>query len=414
MSRPPLGGWPVWGRPMVCLALGIFAPLLLVSTPLRFLAMTWLVVLILALWLFLVGAVVGAMTRASMPALSMVERLVRRWVAWFSPDPERLWLQWARESHHPALGRLYLERAVLLGGREAQFQEALVFLEGGLGPGGQAAAVQRLRRAALRGHPEAAFRLAEALRTGQGQVLGDAAEAQIWYQRSAAMGFGPAAAWLAQAHGIGDGVPVDEVKARHWGKVAAELQPHPPLSHNLLRHDAAPVDAFVQASAATLRRLETAADRVLAHRAGRWGLLLGGLFLGGLGLLVLGAFFWTGSSGLHHMPLLMLSPLVLMLGWQAWQLRRDRPRSGRDRLLEAAEAGDPEACHRLGLAYRQGSPGRPRDDLSAAAWFRRAADQGHREATRALSEAYLGGHGVLRDPREAARWAEAARRESTS
>lgn len=99
MSRPPLGGWPVWGRPMVCLALGIFAPLLLVSTPLRFLAMTWLVVLILALWVFLVGAVVGAMTRATMPALSMVERLVRRWVAWFSPDPERLWLQWARESH---------------------------------------------------------------------------------------------------------------------------------------------------------------------------------------------------------------------------------------------------------------------------------------------------------------------------
>ena len=259
-----------------------------------------------------------------------------------------------------------------------------------------------------------AFRLAEALRTGQGQVLGDAAEAQIWYQRSAAMGFGPAAAWLARAHGIGDGVPVDEAKARHWGKVAAELQPHPPLSHNLLRHDAAPVDAFVQASAATLRRLETAADRVLVHRAGRWGLLLGGLFLGGFGLFVLGAFFWTGSSGLHHMPLLMLSPLVLMLGWQAWQLRRDRPRSGRDRLLEAAEAGDPEACHRLGLAYRQGSPGRPLDDLSAAAWFRRAADQGHREAMRALSEAYLGGHGVLRDPREAARWAEAARRESTS
>ncbi len=32
----------------------------------------------------------------------------------------------------------------------------------------------------------------------------------------------------------------------------------------------------------------------------------------------------------------------------------------------------------------------------------------------ALAEAYLGGHGVLRDPRESARWAEAARRESTS
>jgi len=414
MSGPPLGGWPVWGRPMVCLALGTVAPLLLFPTPLRVLAMTWFVVLILVVWVFLVGAVVGAMTRASMPALSMVERLVRRWVAWFSPEPERLWLQWAREAHYPALGRLYLERAVRLGGREALFQEALVFLEGGLGPGGQGAGIQRLRQAAQRGHPEAAFRLAEALRTRQGHVLGDASEAQTWYQRSAAMGFGPAAAWLAQAHEVGDGVPVDEVKARHWARLAADLQPHPPPSHNLLRHDAAPVDAFVRASADTLRRMETAADRVLAYRTGRWGLFLGGLSLGGLGLFVVGTLFWTGSSGLHHMPLLMLTPLVLMLGWQAWQLRQDRPRSGRDRLREVAEGGDPEACHRLGLAYRQGSSARPRDDFSAALWFRKAADLGHREAMLALSEAYLGGHGVLRDRREAARWAEAAGRESTS
>ncbi len=399
---------------MAWLALAIFGPLLLLPTPLRVVAQGWLVLLTLATWVFLVGALVGAMTHASMPALSMVERLVRRWVAWCSPEPERLWLQWAREAHHPALGRLYLERAVLLGGREAQFQEALVFLEGGLGPGGQTAGVHRLRRAALRGHPEAAYRLAEALRTGQGQVLGDAAEAETWYQRSAALGFGPAAAWLARAHAVGDGVPVDETKARHWAQVAADLQPHPPLSHNLLRHDAAPVDAFVRASAATLQRLETAADRLISHRAGRWGLLLGGLFLGGLGLLVLGSFFWAGSSGLFHMPLLMLAPLLVMLGWQAWQLRKDRPRSGRDRLLEAAEAGDPEACHRLGLAYRQGSSTRPRDGYSAVLWFRKAAELGHREAMLALSEANLGGHGILRDAREAARWAEAARRESTS
>lgn len=414
MNPPSPGTWRVWGRPLVCLALLLFSPLLLFATPLPFLAMTWLVLLALATWVFLVGALVGAMAGASMPALSMLERLVRRWVAWFSPEPEQLWLQWARQAHHPALGRLYLERAVQQGGREAQFQEALVFLEGGLGPGGQVAGVQWLRRAALRGHPEAAFRLAEALRTGQGQVLGDATEAQTWYQRSAAMGFGPAAAWLAHAHEVGDGVEVDEAKARHWARIASDLQPHPPLSHNLLRHDAAPVDAFVRVSADTLHRLEMVADRLVARRTGRWGLFLGTVFLAGLGLFVVGSFFWVGSSGLHHMPLLMLSPLILMLAWQAWRLGQDRPRRGRDRLLEAAEAGDPEACHRLGLAYRQGGPDRPRDDLSAALWFRKAADQGHREAMLALSEAYLGGHGVLRDPREAARWAEAARRESTS
>jgi TPR repeat protein len=32
----------------------------------------------------------------------------------------------------------------------------------------------------------------------------------------------------------------------------------------------------------------------------------------------------------------------------------------------------------------------------------------------ALSDAFLGGHGLPRDPREAARWAKEARRESSS
>jgi TPR repeat protein len=110
----------------------------------------------------------------------------------------------------------------------------------------------------------------------------------------------------------------------------------------------------------------------------------------------------------------MLGPPALMLAWQAWRLRREGPRGGRDRLREAAEGGDPEACYRLGLAYRQGSARLPKDDLSAAVWFRRAAEAGHREAMAALGEAYLGGHGVMRDPREAARWAEASRREPAS
>lgn len=228
------------------------------------------------------------------------------------------------------------------------------------------------------------------------------------------MGYGPAAAWLAHAYGLGDGVPADEVRARRWSEQAERLRPHPELSRSVLRHDAAPEDPLVRLVARTVHGMESLAARGVEYRAGRWSLLLGALVLG---VALLGAFgwlIWAGSSSLFHLPLLMAASLLLLLGWQTRQLRADRPRSGRDRLLEAAGAGDPEACHRLGLAYRQGSPDRPRDDLSAALWFRKAADLGHREAMLALAEAYLGGHGVLRDPREAARWAEAARRESTS
>jgi TPR repeat protein len=100
-----------------------------------------------------------------------------------------------------------------------------------------------------------------------------------------------------------------------------------------------------------------------------------------------------------------------MLIWLAVSLRRDRPSGARDRLLEAAEAGDLEACYQVGLAFRQGDGQRLRDHLSAALWFRKAAEGGHRGAMVALAEAYLGGHGVLRDRREAAQWEEAARRE---
>ena len=52
--------------------------------------------------------------------------------------------------------------------------------------------------------------------------------------------------------------------------------------------------------------------------------------------------------------------------------------------------------------------------LGAALWFRKAAEGGHQGAMTELSRAYLGGHGVVRNAQEAARWAKAARRESTS
>ncbi len=328
--------WRTWGLPLAGLALILGGPLALLGTPLHALAMTWLGLIILALWWFLVASVLGAALQASMPPLALLERLVRRWVAWWSPEPERLWLQWARQAHHPALGRLFLDRAVGLGGREAQFQEALVFLEGGLGAGGQSAAVDRLRRAARRGHPEAAFRLAEALRQGLGTVLADPGEAEAWYQRAAGLGFGPAAAWLAHAYEAGDGVAADPAQAERWAAEVRRLAPHPPLSRSLLRHDAAPTDSLVRAAAATTRTLEGVADRMVARRTGRWVLLGVGTLLGGAALLWAGFLFWTGSAALFHLPLLMLAPPLLMLAWQALGLWRDRPKGGRDRLREAA------------------------------------------------------------------------------
>lgn len=407
-----------WAKGLAVLGLILFLPLLLLATPLAPLARAWQALLVLALLGAWVAANVATMDGARLPPLIWAEGRLRAWIARFAADPEGLWLHWARHAHHSQAARAYLDQAVRLGGAEALFQEALVLLEGGWGAGGHAGAPDRLRRAGLKGHGEAAFRLAEVLRTGQGGVRPEAAEAERWYLRAAALGHGPAAAWLAHAYACGDGVEADGAKAAMWASEARSREPHPAPSHSLLRHDAAPPDPLVRLGSASMEGIEAAADRVVGHAAGRRILLLGtaalaAVVLGGLGLL-----FWLGSGIFYHLPLIALAPLVLLMVWQTRQLRKDRPRTGRDRVAEAAAGGDPEACYQLGLAYRLGTrlgtSQRPKDDLTAALWFRRAAEAGHAGAMQAMAEAYLGGHGVLRDPREAARWTEAARRESTS
>ena len=401
------GSWRAWGLGIVSLLALLLGPLLLFPTPLRRLAEAWAGLLIAAFWLYAMATFVGLMARASTPPLALLERGLRLWVARFAPEPEALWLHWTRHAHHPDQAWWCLDRAVRLGGAEALFQEGLTYLEGGLGPGGAMAGVQRLERAARRGHPEAAFRYAEALRTGH-DLPADPVEATTWYRRSALGGFGPAAAWLARAFEAGDGLAADAEEARRWSEAAARLAPHPPLpavpcaTMRPRRIPRAPGGRLTG-------HVEAAADRVVARRTGRWILLLGTLLLAGGALATVAAFFWAGSSGLHHLPLLMLAPPVLLLGWQAWRLRREGPTRRRDRLREAAEAGDVEACYRLGLAFRKDDAHRPKDDLSAALWFRRAAEAGHREAMLALAEAYRGGHGVVRDPRAATRWEAAAR-----
>lgn len=405
--KPGLSPARMWAAPLTILGLALVSPLLLLATPLAPLASLWGHLLLLGGWVLLVLVLISRLAHVSSPPLVLLERGLRAWVARFAPDPEALWLQWARQAQDASLGRWYLERASRTGHPEPLFQEGLAWLEGGLGPGGVLLGVDRLRRAAEAGHAEAAFRLAEALRTGHGCAR-DAADAERWYRCSAAAGCGHAAAWLSHAYACGDGVGPDPDGARQWAEAAARLAPHPPLRRSPLRHDAAPEDPLVRLQGAAMEGLEAATDRFLTYRMGRGLLLLGTALLAAAFLFTVGAFFWAGSSLLYHLPLLMLAVPLLVLGWHAWRLRREGPARGRNRLREEAEGGDTEACYRLGLAYRQGGSGQVRDDLTAAMWFRRAAEAGHAGAMKALAEAYRGGHGVLRDARAAAHWEAAA------
>ena len=68
-----------------------------------------------------------------------------------------------------------------------------------------------------------------------------------------------------------------------------------------------------------------------------------------------------------------------------------------------AESGDPRAQLSLGMLYAYGR-GVPQDDAQAAAWFRKAADQGLAAAQRRLGAMYVLGQGVPQDDVEAHRW----------
>jgi len=57
----------------------------------------------------------------------------------------------------------------------------------------------------------------------------------------------------------------------------------------------------------------------------------------------------------------------------------------------AAAAGNPEACYRLGLLYARGH-GFLANLADAAAWYRRAAEQGHAAAQHQLSLLHLDGY----------------------
>ncbi len=77
-------------------------------------------------------------------------------------------------------------------------------------------------------------------------------------------------------------------------------------------------------------------------------------------------------------------------------------------LRQSAEGGGSAAQLMLGLAYRRGDGGLPKDAALAARWLEKAAVQGNAYAENELGDLYLEGAGVPKNPRLAADWWEKA------
>jgi hypothetical protein len=80
----------------------------------------------------------------------------------------------------------------------------------------------------------------------------------------------------------------------------------------------------------------------------------------------------------------------------------------RERLLESALKGDPEAQFELGKNYETGRIGLPKDIVQAEHWYRAAAEQGDPYAGASLGILYQFGKGVTADPVKALMWYEIA------
>ena len=76
-------------------------------------------------------------------------------------------------------------------------------------------------------------------------------------------------------------------------------------------------------------------------------------------------------------------------------------------LLEAANNGDAEAQHKLGLLYYVGQ-GVPQDYQEARKWFEKAAAQNNVDGQYSLGFLYSKGQGVPQDYQEARKWYEKA------
>jgi len=323
-----------------------------------------------------------------MRLLGWIEVQGRALASRFVKEPAATWLRWARQAHHGDVALACLDRAMAFGSDDARFEHALLEMEGFFGA---AEPALNLRRAAQAGHVEAMERLASCLRWGPGKER-NAEEAKAWLTRAAGAGFRPAAEALAKqldAEG-------DPTGAAHWRERAATLPPRT-IRAGLLK----PLesrDPVLRAQIAAGKAITTGFESLVRQPGAEpfFTAVLILLVLAGIAVVILASVLTFG------LPIIAILTYYLLFG------RRQRHTWRFRRLVDAAEAGDANAAFQLGSEYRTGMPGSMPDALSAAVWFRRAAERGHRPAMAALAEALRTGHGVRRDPAEAEIWALAA------
>lgn len=332
--------------------------------------------------------------------ISGFETMLLRTLVLWTPDPGATWLAWARRTTSMPRARAWIGFSAEEGHAEGRLQEALGYLDGSWGAGGDQVGAIQLEALAREGHAEAQAHLGHALFWGQGRKR-DPVGAFRWMKEAARGGFGPAAAWLARAYETGDGVEPHPEAAARWRSRAAEGPlPRPSLLSELRAPSQA--SRLETVLGAGHDHLTTFFETILADPASRRIFLAMAALVIGLPLLVLA---WVLFVGWTAAPIFFIPiPICLALMWTGSRFGPTRQSRESRRTWESAQAGDPKAAFALALAFERGDRDHPQDPVEARRWHQRAAEAGHAEAAYRLAELWAWGQGGLRDRRQAKTW----------
>jgi TPR repeat protein len=233
----------------------------------------------------------------------------------------------------------------------------------------------QLQKTAQTGDPSAQFSLGVRFERGEVGINRDDKQAVAWYRKAAEQGHADAQFNLGVMYHQGQGVPKDFKEAMAWYRKAA-AQGVASAQHNL--------GIMYQAGQGVPQNFKEAA--AWHRKAAEQGDADAQKDLGNLYMMALDIptdIRDKESAAAYSKADVMGQGMQAYKEAAAWYRK-------------AAEQGNAEAQTNLGVLYEQGQ-GVPQNFKEAAAWHRKAAEQGHAGGQDNLGACYFNGQGVKRD-----------------
>ncbi len=320
--------------------------------------------------------------------------------------------------------------------QETQYRLGVRYEDGIVVPEDEKEAAVWYRKAAEQGHQEAQYYLAVRYEEGRG-IPKDEEEAVSWYRKAAEQGHREAQYHLGMCYIEGRGVAKDEKEAVSWYHKAGQQmekmrrldlrpfkQEHKEAQYCLGVCYAEGRGVLKDEEEANSWYLKAAQNGYLKAQIAIAKRCVQGLYVPTVNTRAAKAIFWYGKAiqqeenhevikEIGH--LLIKNPLLATSFFSTLGRKTNQI----DGYHELAEQNDPEAQYKLGLCYSQGKEVADvdyffwgsdkskvvlRDEKEAVSWFRKAAEQGYKEAQYSLALCYANGTGVEEDEKEATQW----------